>query len=186
MNTIGTSQVLVVEDDPGICTLLCEILEQDGYHVDCVSTLRETIRPEWLTNYEGIILDRRLPDGTADEFLPQIRDLVPDAYVIVATDYADLDDAIMAMRHGASDYILKPINAELLRASLSRCRRLQSAQSRVLQTERLAAIGTVVASVAHESRNVLQRILGRVELIRLSRPDDDGLLVDLVGDPTSQ
>ncbi len=44
---------------------------------------------------------------------------------------------------------------------------------------RLAEIGSVVASVAHESRNALQRIRARVDLIRLIHPDDSELLTDL-------
>ena len=44
---------------------------------------------------------------------------------------------------------------------------------------RLAEIGSVVASVAHESRNALQRIRTRVDLIRLIHPDDSELLSDL-------
>jgi PAS domain S-box-containing protein len=52
--------------------------------------------------------------------LPRLRQLAPGAAVLIVTGYADLQGAIAALRQGASDYILKPINAEALRASLAR------------------------------------------------------------------
>jgi signal transduction histidine kinase len=83
------------------------------------------------------------------------------------------------MQHGASDYIVKPICSELLLSSMRRARTLQSAQLRAAQAERLAVVGNAVAAVAHESRNALQRIRSRVDLIRMMHPDDANLLEDL-------
>ena len=65
-------------------------------------------------------MDRKLPDANALELLPRIKHFAPGAAVVVVTGYADLDGAISAMRYGASEYILKPINSDALRASLAR------------------------------------------------------------------
>jgi DNA-binding NtrC family response regulator len=85
--------------------------------------------------------------------------------VIIITGYADLDGAVLALRHGAADYILKPINLDVLRSGIKRileknlaARRLQEAQQQLLQAERLAAIGRTVASISHESRNELNTL----------------------------
>jgi PAS domain S-box-containing protein len=76
-------------------------------------------RDDW-AHYAAVILDRRLPDATAEQLMPRLKAVAPDAAVIVITGYADLQGAIAALRQGASDYILKPLNPDLLRTSLAR------------------------------------------------------------------
>ena len=65
--------------------------------------------------------------------MPRLKAAAPDAAVIVVTGYSDLQGAIAALRQGATDYILKPLNADLLRTSLGRIaerRRLALAKER--------------------------------------------------------
>jgi two-component system sensor kinase FixL len=125
--------VLVVEDDEDARANLCDILELDGYRVDAVGTMGEALaRRDW-SDVVMVILDRRLPDGSAEQLLPRLKGLAPNADVIIATGYADLDGAIAALRYGAADYIIKPINPAALRASLERTaerRRLAQAKAR--------------------------------------------------------
>ncbi len=64
-------------------------------------------------SFAAIILDRRLPDATAEQLMPRLKAAAPDAAVIVVTGYADLQGAIAALRQGATDYILKPLNADV-------------------------------------------------------------------------
>jgi len=113
-------QVMVVEDDADTRANLRDILELDEWRVETAGSVTEVFaRRDW-SDISVVILDRRLPDGSAEEILPRLKALAPEAAVIMATGYADLEGAIAALRHGASDYILKPINADALRASLSR------------------------------------------------------------------
>src|SRR5437867_10090361 len=112
--------VLVVEDDADTRANLCDILQLDGYRAEMAASVAEALgRKDWL-KFAAIILDRNLPDGTAEELLPRVKRLAPEAAVIVATGYGDLDGAIAAIRNGAADYILKPINSDILRACLAR------------------------------------------------------------------
>jgi signal transduction histidine kinase len=110
--------------------------------------------------------------------MPRLKAAAPDAAVIVVTGYSDLQGAIAALRQGASDYLLKPLNPDLLRASLARIaeRRqlamfLEQAQERAVQAERLAAIGEMVTGLAHESRNALQRSQACLEMLALAVRD---------------
>jgi PAS domain S-box-containing protein len=112
--------VLVIEDDADARENLRDILELDLYGVVTAGTAAEAFaRDDW-QRFSAIILDRRLPDATAEQILPKLRSAAPDAAIIVVTGYADLQGAIAALRFGATDYILKPLNADLLRASLAR------------------------------------------------------------------
>jgi PAS domain S-box-containing protein len=118
MNNHVPYRVLVIEDDKDTRANLCDILELDGYHITAVGSVKETLAARDLAGYSAIILDRKLPDGSAEDLLPSLRELAPDAGIIIVTGYADVQGAIAALRQGAMDYILKPINAEVLRARL--------------------------------------------------------------------
>jgi signal transduction histidine kinase len=165
--------VLVIDDDPDTRVNVCDILELDDYRFETAGSVAETLgRNNW-AEVTAIILDRRLPDGTAEELLPRLRQLAPQAAVIIVTGYADVGGAVSALRLGAADYILKPINPDELRARLERIaehRRaeaeLKQAQERVLQSERLAAIGQMMTGLAHESGNALARSRACLEMLQ--------------------
>jgi len=173
------TRVLIVENDAETCANLRGILETDCYQTDVSTTAADAIRRINLMPFDLIIIDWHLPDMNTNELLRRLNRHAPDASVIVATGCSDVEHAIDAMHHGASDYIVKPICPELLLGSVRRARKLQSAQRRASQAERLAVVGNAVASVAHESRGALQCIRSRVELIRMMHTDDANLLEDL-------
>src|SRR5688500_14318514 len=104
--------VLIVEDDADTRANIADILELDGFECDSAATLGEGMHRLRETEYVAIVLDRKLPDAHTTESLPKIRKLAPKSAIVVVTGYADLDGAIVALREGASDYILKPINAD--------------------------------------------------------------------------
>ena len=110
--------VLVVEDDEDTRGNLRDILALDGYRVDAVGTMREALAGRNWAEVAVVILDRQLPDGSAEELLPRLKRLAPEADVIVATGLADLDGAIAAIRNGAVDYIVKPISPAALRTRM--------------------------------------------------------------------
>jgi len=178
--------VLVVEDDADARANLIDILELDGYAADSAGTFGELMgRSDW-DDLLAIVLDRRLPDGTADAFLAELRARAPNVPVIIVTGFADVEGAIAALRQGALDYIVKPIDSEIFRTRLARIaenRRikdeLKEAQEKVLQSERLAAIGQTMAGLAHESRNALQRSQACLEMLGLELTDRPAAL-DLV------
>lgn len=112
--------ILVIEDDPDTQANLHDILELDDHRVECAGTLAHAASRSHWEHISVVLLDRQLPDGMAEDFLPRLRQLAPLADIIVITGYADVEGAITALRRGAADYILKPINPDVLRASLAR------------------------------------------------------------------
>ena len=149
-------RILAIEDDADTSANLCDILELDGYVVEVASRVSDALNRSNWSEYTAILLDRRLPDGTAEELLPQLTELAPDAAVVVVTGHADFEGTVTALRHGVSDYILKPIDPELLLASVERIVRVRQAEERAQQAERLAAIGEMMTVLVHESRNAFQ------------------------------
>lgn len=172
-------RILIVDDEPDACAGLRRIIQLDGYEVDIANSVEEMLGPRAWSDYFAILLDRKLPDGTAEDYLPSIVERAPQAAIVIITGYADMESSISALRHGAEDYIIKPINPEALRASLARIVRVRQAESRARQAERLAAIGQVVTSMAHESRNFLQRICCAVDFLQEIEADNPEALEEL-------
>ncbi|MFM9965314.1 MAG: ATP-binding protein [Planctomycetaceae bacterium] len=186
-DVLGPLSLLVVEDDPDTRSNLTDILEMDGYRVQTTESFREALRVARWEEYFAIVLDRKLPDGNSETFLPQLRQLAPQAAIVIVTGYEDLTGAIAALRNGASDYLIKPVDADTLRARLRQLAEkrqaevaLQVANARMLQAERLAAIGQMMTGLVHESRNALQRSEACLELLCLNlRGQQESL--DLIG-----
>ncbi len=164
--------VLVIDDDPDTRANLRDILELDGYQVETAGTLAEAFDRDSWSELLAIVLDRKLPDGTAEEVLPKIKQLAPEAAVIIVTGFADLEGVIAAIRQGAADYILKPVNPDIIRSRLAglverkrAAEEIQRLNKDLLQAERLAAIGQMITGLAHESGNALARSQSCLEML---------------------
>ena len=120
MPTAAHLNVLVIEDDEDTQANLQDILELDNHTVTCVASLEEALQRSDLPTISVIVTDRRLPDGNAEDFIAELKKKAPAADVIVVTGHADVKSAILTLRRGAIDYIVKPINPDELRASLKR------------------------------------------------------------------
>jgi two-component system, LuxR family, sensor kinase FixL len=139
-------EVLIVEDDADTRENLRDILELDEYRVGTAASATEALSHADLARVAAVILDRRLPDQSAEELLPSLKQAAPDAAVIVVTGYAELDSAISALRLGAADYLLKPVNPDALRASLSRI--LEQRQTKEALRERESRLQAILDTAA--------------------------------------
>ena len=110
--------VLIVEDDNDTVENLCDILAMEGHECRRAATFAEAMTELEEVLPEVIILDRQLPDGVAETFIPKIKRLASDLPIVVVTGFPDIDGAIKTLRQGAYDYLLKPINPDVLLHSL--------------------------------------------------------------------
>jgi signal transduction histidine kinase len=164
--------VLVIDDDADTRANLRDILELDDYRVETAGSAQEALNRDSWPSISAVLLDRKLPDSSAEELLPRLKQLAPDAAIVIVTGFADLEGAITAIRQGAADYITKPINPDLIRNRLARIAeqkqmalKLKQAQEQALQSERLAAIGQMMTGLAHESGNALARSKACLEML---------------------
>lgn len=112
--------IFIIEDDLDTCDNLRDILELDDHTVFFANTAQQAFHNNALTTASVVLLDWRLPDATALELLPQLSARAPEADVVIITGHGDFDLAVTALREGAVDYLLKPINAQALRGGLQR------------------------------------------------------------------
>jgi DNA-binding response OmpR family regulator len=113
-------RILVVDDDADTCTLIADILEDEGYRVHpCRSGERalEILKQE---QFDLILSDIRMPRVTGIDLLLQVRRLKLPTEVILVTAYASLETAIQALRGEAFDYLVKPFSLSELRETVRR------------------------------------------------------------------
>lgn len=123
--------ILIVEDDADTRANLEDILSLDGHCVRCAGSLKEAFaRDDW-SEIGVVLLDRKLPDSGEENAIARVKSAAPGADVMIVTGYRDIEGAIECLRCGAADYILKPINPELLRARVNRL-----AEHRLLAAEK--------------------------------------------------
>ncbi|GAA4460730.1 sigma-54 dependent transcriptional regulator [Nemorincola caseinilytica] len=102
-------RILIVDDDNDIRTLLTRFLSKNNYETDNVRSGATAIA--WMRDNtpDLVLCDFRLEDMTATELLPSIREMHPNAAVIVITGYSDVKDAVEVIKLGAHDYVTKPL-----------------------------------------------------------------------------
>jgi DNA-binding NtrC family response regulator len=113
---------LIVDDDTHAAEALAELVGDQGFTTACADSV-QSARDLLGTAPDVILLDLILPDGNGLELLREATTREMNAQVIVITGHATLESSIEAMRHGATDYLLKPINLSQLRGVLSRVAR---------------------------------------------------------------
>src|SRR5512143_3324234 len=115
----ASSTILIVDDEPNLRRILAVILQRAGYQVSTAGTGHEAMEQLQANSFDLTFLDLKMPDVNGLDLLPKIRKLHPDMPVLILTAHATLDSAIEAVRGGARDYLLKPIDPPqiLLRVS---------------------------------------------------------------------
>jgi DNA-binding response OmpR family regulator len=111
---MSSRTILIVDDEINLRRSLALILQESGYLVSTAGNATEALQMLTAGAYDLIFLDLQLPDRNGVEVLPEIRKIYPDTPVLILTAHATLNSAIEAVRHGARDYLLKPIKPEQL------------------------------------------------------------------------
>jgi DNA-binding NtrC family response regulator len=114
MTNDATSTVLVVDDEPGIRTALRANFLRHGWRVETASCVREAIGNLEGKEFDLVVTDVRMPDGTGMDVMRSVSKLSPGAAVILLTAYGSVPDAVTAMRDGALDYLTKPVSFDQL------------------------------------------------------------------------
>jgi DNA-binding NtrC family response regulator len=107
-------KILVVDDEEIIRDSLFYILEKEGYEVDKAENGKTAYDKMIANHFDLVITDIEMPVMRGTELLEKIKTLNVQTSVIVITAFGSLETAITALRNGASDYILKPVEFDEL------------------------------------------------------------------------
>ncbi|GDX83494.1 hybrid sensor histidine kinase/response regulator [Deltaproteobacteria bacterium] len=194
MQSTDKKHLLIVDDEPVILQILKAVFEEEPWRLTLVGTGSEAKRILEAERVDLLLTDKNLPDVSGLELLRIAKAREPLCEVIILTGYGSLETALAAMELDAFDYVLKPLNnvfdirkkarqafakqdvalenrrliLELreknsaVEAALEETRALQA---ELIQSEKLAGIGTLAAGIAHEISSPLFGIMGLAEAI---------------------
>ena len=118
---ISKGKVLIVDDAPDTVEIIEKLLVFEGYEVLTTSTGEEGVKKVEKEKPEIVLLDITLPGIDGNEALKRIRKVDPIVSVIMLTAFATVDNAISALKEGASDFIKKPFENEHLVHLVNQC-----------------------------------------------------------------
>jgi DNA-binding NtrC family response regulator len=153
------NRVLIVDDESVIRMAVRKYLAAAGFEVTDAENRVTAMSKIRAHRPDAVILDYKLPDGTALDLLPQIRAIDDSVAVIVLTGHATIDLAVTAMKEGADHFLTKPIELPALMVVLERA----------LNTSR--AMHTGLAERTKESRAHLDPFAGTSAAIRALEAD---------------
>ena len=130
-------QILLVDDDERLRHAAGKVLAGAGYHVVGVASAGEALEQLQQPGIALVICDLRLPDQDGIGLLPKVRELLPEAEVVMITGHGSIERAVEAMRLGAYDFIEKPLDSTALLKTVAKALEKQrlASENRRLRTE---------------------------------------------------
>jgi two-component system NtrC family response regulator len=158
--------VLIIDDDKVICDWIADVVTRLGHHAVSVPGLGEGLRKVQSEPVDIVFLDVQVPDGNALESLPKIKATRSHPEIIVITGLGHPDEAELAIRSGAWDYLEKPASFEAIKLPLVRALEYRSERQPGVPTnlkrngiigdsEKIAACLELLAEAAASDANVL-------------------------------
>jgi DNA-binding NtrC family response regulator len=114
------SKVLIAEDDESSRENLLELLMNCGYEVKAFPDGEQALEAFAQDRFDLIVTDLKMPRMGGLELLELAKEIHPDCIVIIMTGYGTIGSAVDAMRLGAFDYILKPLNEDIVKLAVER------------------------------------------------------------------
>ena len=114
------TNILVVDDEDVMRSLLCDVLGEAGYKVEAVSSGEEAIEKIRQDQFCIVITDLKMPGMNGIEILKKVKAINSDLCVIMITAYPSVESVIEVMREGAYDYIVKPFNVKEIQLVIRR------------------------------------------------------------------
>lgn len=171
-------KTLLVDDEPGILRVLGISLADRGYEVFTAESGEEALAILEKTGPEIVLTDIKMPGMDGIQLLRRIKEARSETQVIMITGHGDMELAIQSLKHEASDFITKPIHDEALDIALKRAcekiavrnelkehtqnleRLVEEKTSKLIESERLAAVGQTVAGLSHAIKNITSGLTG--------------------------
>lgn len=158
--------ILIIDDDEHISTMLSESLKMEGYSVSAAYSGTEALLLLQLSKPDLILLDLMLPGLTGEELLPKIKDIP----VIVVSAKADITNKVDLLMGGAADYVTKPFNMQELLARIAVQLRKKNTSSDVLSYKDLSLYADTLTAKIGETEIHLTRTECAILKLLLQNP----------------
>lgn len=189
----GDDRILIVDDEAGVREMFAEFL-RDKYECKTAASATEALEILATETYALVLSDMMMPGRNGVELLREITSRYPETAVIMVSGVDRPQRVRDALRVGASDYLIKPCELDVLsmsveraleRRSLQRTARVYKAhlesqnielanrkaelerlQAQLVHTEKMASLGQLAAGIAHELNNPAGFVYGNMDLLR--------------------
>jgi FixJ family two-component response regulator len=183
--------ILLVDDEPGLRKVLGIALSDRGYDVMMAADGREALGLFEARLPPIVLSDVKMPGMGGIELLQAIKRVRPETEVIMITGHGDMDLAVRSLKHEATDFITKPISDDALEIALKRAHerialreqlrqytenleKLVAEKTRkLLDAERMAAVGQTVAGISHSIKNITGGLTGGAFVVEKGFELDD-------------
>ncbi len=168
-------RALVVEDDPDSREALVEVIEREGFEAASAGNLAQARTLLGSFRPELVLVDLLLPDGSGLEMLavPLENDLAEPPDIIIVTGHSSVETAVDALRRGAVDYLVKPLDMARLRTVLLQTAGRQQLRGEIRELrDRLRGLGRFGAMVG--ASPVMQKLFDQVARVA---PTDATVLI---------
>jgi len=160
--------VLVVDDDVAMREMLVSLLEEEGISTHTAGSAEQAVSIAKQEDVTAVLSDIRMPGTDGLQLLGELRELRPQAPVVLMTAFGTIDSAVDAMRAGAFDYITKPFKRGIVLAALQRAfgqRELEEENRRLRRAvERTRSFGDLIGASP-----AMQEIFGLIRKISANR-----------------
>jgi len=119
--TVTKKRILIVDDDPDIRQVLSDRMSSWGYAVETANDGREALDALARGEFDGMLLDMRMPEIDGTEVLHRTRKSHPTLPIVVVTATSVKESAAQAVARGACAYLIKPFDAIQLKQTTEQC-----------------------------------------------------------------
>ncbi len=158
-----TARILLVEDDEIMRVTLYDRLKKQQWQVDQAEDGKSALKMIEAEEYHLIVSDIRMPGLDGNQLLEQVVRISPGTDVIMMTAYGCADDAVLCLKKGAADYILKPFDPDDLIIRIRRLIEMRAIKVRCQSLESNCHHRSPIVGSSPAIRNVLN-IVGQVAM----------------------
>ncbi|RLA95201.1 MAG: sigma-54-dependent Fis family transcriptional regulator, partial [Deltaproteobacteria bacterium] len=119
------TRILIADDERELRDALCTVLSEEGFDCKVAGDGEEAIKLIEEENFDILIADIKMPKRNGIEVLEKVNQISPKTVTIIITAYATVETAIEALRRGAVDYLIKPVDFDEVIMRVKRIRQYQ-------------------------------------------------------------
>lgn len=162
------SRILLIDDEEAILRVMSMSLRSDGHEVMTALSGEEGINVFQEASPDLVLTDIKMPGMDGIDILKNVKEIQPDAEVIIITGHGDIDNAIEALKFGASDFINKPVRDDVLTVAIARAEEKRTIKCRLKDyTENLEQKVLLATEEVQRKSNFLTKLI---------RSSNDGII----------